>query len=588
MEFLGYAEAILRRWWLLVLFGILGLLIAFYTTSNVPRRYESAVTLQLNPSAKSALLPYSGDSNQSGGSPAGLAASYAEVLRSRSFGEIVVRQLGLTIPPESISNAIAVRMVPSTNIMRLSVTWDNPDDAQQLAQSVAEIFIAENVRRQEGQIGAGGSGGTRLTEMEETARSYQGRIEVLRRQRDQLDQALARGDLSRLSDLNAIDARLSALETSYANLLVEISRARSGIDTASVLDEAGAARPVGATSTSQSLLFGLLGGLAAAVALILFLNSLDDTIRSPEDVEAATGSVPLVLVGGISTRGWERRLRPTRLVMLAAHRSGSAEAFRTLRATLRLASTDRPFRTLVITSANPAEGKTLVASNLAVAFAQAGDRVLLVDADLRRPSLHHVFSLSNELGIADVLQQVGEPELVPAGGTSRFAAEGGDVAQPRSELQATASSWQGIVESGVENLWVVPSGRAPHDPSRLFRADRLAALIHRLETVWDVVIYDTAPVGPVADTLLLAAQADATLLVARGARTHRSALRAAMESIAQVGQAPLGVVLNDLHLGPLARYGRYSYSYYYSYGKHYYGADGTEQSKNGTNGAAHK
>ncbi len=141
-----FANLLLRRWWLFALLGVVGLLTALAVTMSLPRRYQSTISLQLNPSARSAFLPYSADSPTSPASA--LAASYSEVLRSRAFGEVVVRKLQLPVAPETVARSIESKLIPGTNILRVSVTWDHPQDAQQLAQSVAEIFIAENLQRQ--------------------------------------------------------------------------------------------------------------------------------------------------------------------------------------------------------------------------------------------------------------------------------------------------------------------------------------------------------------------------------------------------------------------------------------------------------
>ena len=135
-----------------------------------------------------------------------------------------------------------MQLVPNTNILKLSVTWDNPSDAQQLAQRISEIFIAENQRRQQSQPGTQ----AQLAQMQQSAADIQSRIGPLQDQRDRLDDAVARGDLSRLSELGGIDSRLSGLESSHTNLLLEISRLQSSFETAVILDNASPSRPLDA------------------------------------------------------------------------------------------------------------------------------------------------------------------------------------------------------------------------------------------------------------------------------------------------------------------------------------------------------
>src|SRR5262249_27088356 len=226
--------------------------------------YVSTVSLQLNPSGRSPFLPYSADATTVGTSPVtGVAASYREVLRSRAFGELIVQQLQLPLPPEAIGGAISTQLVPNTNILHLNVVWDNPADTQQLAQRVAEIFIVENQRRQMSQPGTQ----AQLANMEQSVSDINDRLQPLRQQQDRLSQAVTRGDLGQLTELTNLEERLSALESSRANLLVEISRIRNSFDTAVVVDAAAAAYPVDTTPLAQALLFGLIGGVGSAVAV---------------------------------------------------------------------------------------------------------------------------------------------------------------------------------------------------------------------------------------------------------------------------------------------------------------------------------
>jgi len=536
MDPITFVQILLRRWWLLVLCTLAGLGVAYDAATRTPPHYVSTMSLQLNPSGRSPFLPYASPDNTSTGvSPVtGVAAAYREVLRSRSFGEVVVQQLQLPIAPESIGYAVNTQLVPNTNILKLNVVWDNPSDAQQLAKSIAEIFIVENQRRQQTLPGTQ----AQLANLEQSASDIQDRIGPLQQQQQRLNEAAARGDLSRLAELTGVEDRLSALQSSRANLLVEISRIRSSFDTAVILDGPTGAAPVDSTPLTQALIFGLAGGLGAAVGLTLLLEYLADAVRTRRDVVHVVGVPPLARVGHFSRRGWRRSPR-SGLVMLNRAPSPSAEAFRSLRASLSLATQARPLSSLVISSAGPREGKTFVASNLAIALAQSGRRVLLVDADLRRPTLHTVFGLANQRGLANLLV---EPGAVPAEST---------------ELP-------GVVGSGIDNLWLLPAGKLPGDPGELLGSAALPHLIDRITRRWDIVVFDSAPVGPVADTLLLAHQASGSVLVARCGRTRRTALQGALAALSATGRPVLGVVLNDERHSLLARFSRFDY-YHHGY-----------------------
>jgi Mrp family chromosome partitioning ATPase len=230
-------------------------------------------------------------------------------------------------------------------------------------------------------------------------------------------------------------------------------------------------------------------------------------------------------------------------------RSLVAEGFRSLRASILLNASYRPLRVLVVTSAGPGEGKTFVASNLAIALAQAGQRVLLVDGDLRRPSLHRVFAVTNDVGFVDALRQMADRIGRAAAGPPPLA----------SARRGAGSDLLGILASNVENLWLLPAGNPPQNPAELLSAGALGPLVEELKQHWDIVVFDTAPVGGVADALLLGQHASGCLVVARSGSTRRAALGGAMAALRSIGRPMVGVVLNGDRPGPLARFSRDGY-----------------------------
>jgi capsular exopolysaccharide synthesis family protein len=467
----------------------------------------------------------------------GQAASYQEVLRGRAFGALVVQQLGLNLPPEAIGNAIATQLVPNTNIMHLTVTWDNPGDAQGLAQHIAEIFIAENQRQQQSQP----NGQSQLTQMQQSAADIQSRIGPLQDQRDKLDDSVARGDLSRLSELTGLDSRLSALESSHSNLLVEISRLQSSFETAVILDNATPGRQTDAIPLVQALVFGVLGGAGLAVVVIIVMEHVSDVVRSPSDAVNLTGLPLLGRVRHARRLAWpfSRQRHHRALVMASASKSPAAEAIRSLCVSLQLIAPPWGLQTVVVTSGVEGEGKTFVAGNLAIAQAQAGRRVVLVDGNLRRPALHRWFGVPNTRGFSDAL------------------------ALARARNGATDDDYvAGVSASGIENLWIMPAGSRAGRSYEVFDTESIARVLQRLERDWDTVIVDSAHVGTVADTLLLAHEAQGSILVARAGRTRRGRLRSALAALNTVPQPVLGVVLNDEHPDMLSGFDREDYFQY--------------------------
>lgn len=534
MDPITVAEALVRRWWLVLLLCLAGVGCAYYLATNTNARYQSTVSLQLNPAARSSFLPYQADASTSSSSPVvAQAASYREVLRSRTFGQVVVDQMNLSVAPENVAGAINTQLVLNTNILRLSVTWDNPLDAQLLAQRVAEVFIAENQRRQQSQPGTQ----AQLAEMEQSARDIQARLGPLQQQRDRLDEAVARGDLSRLNELVGLDARFTTLQSSYANLLIEISRVRGSFDTAVILDNATPGQPLDALPLAQALVFGVLGSLSLAIGLVLVLERASNVVRTPREIG---GFAALPLLARLGHAGGWRRRRRSALVMLETPSTRVAEAIRSLRASLQLTTLPRSARTLLITSAGAGDGKTFVATNAAIALAQARHKVLLVDANLRHPAVHTWFDVENAYGFSDVLARV------------------------RSGSALEPMNVPGVIATKVANLSLLPAGTLRKDPGELLEAGALRRVFELLARRWDVIVIDSAHVGRYADTLLLARAASGCVIVLRSGSTRRAALSGALAALEGIAAPVLGVVLNDERTGPLASF-RGDAAYHYGY-----------------------
>ncbi|WP_029215139.1 CpsD/CapB family tyrosine-protein kinase [Kallotenue papyrolyticum] len=202
------------------------------------------------------------------------------------------------------------------------------------------------------------------------------------------------------------------------------------------------------------------------------------------------------------------------LIALRDPRSPAAEAYRALRTNIQFSSLDRPLRTLLVTSTAPDEGKSTTLANLAVTMAQAEQRVLLVDCDLRRPSLHTLFGLPNEVGLTNLLLQ-----------------ESGDLpAQPTE----------------VPGLLVLTSGPLPPRPADILGSRRMEEVIARLREAADVVLFDTPPVVAVTDAAVLATKVDGVLLVFRAGATRRDRAREARRRLEKVNANIVGVVLTDV------------------------------------------
>ena len=201
------------------------------------------------------------------------------------------------------------------------------------------------------------------------------------------------------------------------------------------------------------------------------------------------------------------------LITLTDPRSPATEAYRTLRTNLTFAALDNPIETLIVTSAAPGEQKSTVLANLAVTMAQGERRVLLVDADLRRPSLHETFEVSNDRGLTTMI------------------------------VEESALDDPPLAKTGVENLWLLPSGPLPPNPADILGSRKMEQVIA------DVVLFDAPPVVAVTDAVVLGTKVDGVLLVVNAGRTRREHAERAKELLERVHVRIIGAVLNDAPLG---------------------------------------
>lgn len=312
-----------------------------------------------------------------------------------------------------------------------------------------------------------------------------------------------------------------------------------------VLDEPVVPREPVMPNVPLNVAAGLCGGLLLGIMVALGRERLDRSIKVPEEVERDLGLSYLGLLPQIAPSGWVPTRRGRRvsgrsdrvhgqsespeLVVALQPSSGIAEAARAIRTNIVFISPDRPVRSLLVTSAGPSEGKTTVATSLAITMAQAGQRIVLVDCDLRRPRVHRLFSVSNDYGVTSALLESPEDVVVH--------------------------------ESEVQNLSVLPSGPLPPNPAELLHSDAFRALIEHLGQRFDRVIIDSPPVLPVTDAAVLSTRVDGALLVVRASATTREVAQRAARSLRDVGGRIVGVVLNAVDLES-RRYGFYRYYYY--------------------------
>ena len=277
-----------------------------------------------------------------------------------------------------------------------------------------------------------------------------------------------------------------------------------------------------------NIALGTLVALAIGVGIAVLRETLETRIRSERDLEQVT-DIPVL--GGI---GFDPKAIERPLIVQVDPRSPRAESFRTLRTNLQFLHADRASRCFVITSSIESEGKSTTAANLAIALADAGGRVLLVDADLRRPKLADYLGAEGAVGLTDAL--IGQVEF-------------SDVIQP----------W------GKNGLSFLPAGRVPPNPSELLGSARMGTAIEEFTEAFDVVIFDSPPLLPVTDAAILAKRVGGAIVVVAAGKTHRNQLRAAIQALVSAGAGISGLVLTMLPIKGPDAYGYAQYGYGYDY-----------------------
>ncbi|HEX9988528.1 MAG TPA: polysaccharide biosynthesis tyrosine autokinase [Chloroflexia bacterium] len=559
MELLRYWKIIQKS--LLLIIAIVALALggtAIYTI-NQPRQYESSSTLLLNPSVPNSLVPYV--QNQVA---ANLADSYTELIRTRSFAESVVKELPFEMSPEQVPGSITTRLTPNTLFYKITARMEDPEKAQQLVSTVVEVFLSANAAQEAAKSKQGTDDTT-----SETIKLLDNKLKYLRDQITSYETEITQleaqpASVDRSDQLLQLRGQLLTLQQSETDAIV--ARAQLGNmslapNTALVIDQALPGRPV-ASRMATNLIVALALSLVLGVGIAFLRDYLDYSVHSPEQLEETLGIAPMAAVGivGASGRrayGYGRgsrqndkeeraeagKLGGRKLVTLEHPRSIESESFRVLRTNIQFSGIERTIRNLAVTSAGPGEGKSFTAANLAIVMAQAGKRVILVDADLRKPSLHKLFEIPNTAGF-----------------TSLVINNSTDV--------------EGAIQTipGLDSLAVITSGPMPPNPSELLNSHPAANVMEQLSQQADIVIYDTPPAGVVTDPVILATRVDAVVMVVGAGIARRDTLKRILHNLRNVGAVTVLPVLNRVKEREMQGY----YSSYY-----YYGSDSQEGSKNG-------
>jgi polysaccharide biosynthesis transport protein len=533
--------AILWHWvWLIVLGTVLGAGAAYVSSRLTTPVYAASTTLLINEA------PSSGKTTDYTSilTSERLARTYSEMMTKRPVMEEVRKTLGLSDSPDVLARRVTVNLVRDTQLVVLQVEHEDPELAKNLADTIPVEFARQNTALQAERYSDSKANLTKeIDTLKEQITAKQDAINAIGTEKSAAKDA----ELSRLnSELTQLRQSSAFLLQSYENIRLAEAQSTSNIV---VVEKAQVSTIPVRPRTLQNTLLGTVVGLLLSMGIIFLIEYLDDRVRSPEQIDKI---LKLPVVGLIARMTNVAARGQAGLIAVREPRSPIVEAFRSLRTNIQFAGVDQPIRTLLVTSAGPSEGKSTVAANLAVVMAQAGLKVVMVDCDLRRPTVHKQFEMPNRAGLTDVMLQ--DP-----------------------------NQWNGVMQpTGVNNLSIVMSGSLPPNPSELLGSKRMQQFMAYLHKSCDIVIIDAPPLLPVTDALVLSPVTDGVVMVIDYGGTRIGEALQGKTQLDQAGARILGVVMNKI---PTGRRG-YSYYYYYYNRDYYYDGDGSGKRRRSRRGAS--
>jgi len=500
--------------WLIVLAGILAGGAAYAFSINTIPIYETSTRLLVSDPPILRSLDYSSMINSYA-----MTSTYAEMIVDRPVMQGVIDRLKLKIAPEMLKEQISVEKVRDTQLLVISVQDPNPTLAARIADTTAEVFTE------------------RINELQ--SERYADTRQGLAKQVSDMEQQIEATNQAIAVETNAskqlqLEARLTEYRRLFSNLVTSFEQVRlaeAQTSTTIVVSETAAipSSPI-SPRTARNIGLAAATGLLLAAGLVFTFNALDDTIKNPEDVRQRFN---LPILGVIASH----KTVDGQLISIAQPRSPVVESFRSMRTNLTFTSVDKPLQRVMVTSPTPQIGKTTVVSNLGVVFAQGEKKVVLLDADLRRPQVHSRFGIQNNVGLSNLFLRPADVLLYGA-----------------------------ALKCNVPNLAVITSGGQTPNPSELLSSLKMDEILKRLSEVYELILVDTPPVLTVTDATALAPAMDGVIVVVKPGVTRNNDLQMTIEQLQTVGGRVLGLVLNEVN--PRSR--RYGYYYHRYYSKYIY------------------
>jgi len=534
--FSDYANVLWRWAWLLVLCALLAGGTAYWVSIRQTPIYEASTIVMVDAAPITQTVTYTSLTTSEQ-----LLATYSELMTTTTVMNGVAERLGLPTFPETAS--VQVQPILNTQLMTVSVQDTDPTQAALIANTLVQVF-SDQIQADQA---------LRYADSKKSLEDQQANLEKQIQTTTDKIAALNLGNPNQ-AEQDQLQLALTQYRASYASVLqsyeqIKLTEAQSssGIiqkDSALPPDAPIKPRPV------QNAALAAVVALMLAAGVVFLFEFLDDTIRDPQEITRKWGVPVLGTIISYKHDQYE-------LITAKQPRSPITEAFRALRTNLQFTNFNLPTHTILVTSPSPADGKTTVAANLANVIAQGGRKVVLVDADLRRPRIHKILQIPNRVGLTDLF------------------------IRPQDRVNGA------VKQTAIAGLQVLTSGNLlPPNPSELLGSERMSEILGQLASQFETTILDTPPLLVVTDALVLAPRVDGVLIVVKPTLTKRAALKNILEQLRQVKANVIGIVLNDVKINRSRSH--YYSGYYYSqkYSKGYQAKEPSEGSNvNGDGGS---
>lgn len=498
MELRQYLS-IFRKWlWLILLVALVAAGGSYFATSQQNKLYQATAKIMVGQSYQS-LNPNSGDI----ATASLLADTYIQLIKTSAVLQGVKNELNLPNSVADLRNTVSGTTIQQTQFIEVRAVDTDPQRAAQIANAVADQLIL---------LGPA----TSNTEIAKQREFVQSQIEELQKKIQDAEDQISQIDASiktttsvrevsdKRAQIDQLRNQVSQYQQNYTQFINYL--APNAKNTLSVLEPAEAPSAPFAPNLALNVGLATAVGVILALGVAFLIEYFDDTLKTKEDISRVLQTSTLGEIGAL-------RGRSDKLVTANEPRSAIAEAYRMLRTNISFSSVDRAINNVLVTSASPSEGKSVTCANLAITMAQAGYRTLLLDCDLRKPTQHQIFNVSNDIGLTNCL--------------------------------LSHATWNSYVRpTKIENLRLLTTGPLPPNPAEILGSKSMASLLASLQADADVIVVDSPPVLAVADAAILSRMTDGVLVVVDSGQTRRDSARRAMEALHQAGGRMLGVVLN--------------------------------------------